>query len=861
MTPKNLTISFLLTLLIAVPGLSGMASAQDTARIRFVHAAADGPALDLYINGELAAADLVAGATSSPLPIAVGALDLAVHLAGTQAQLYSDALHLEVDSALILSAEDPAPIALLAEDLRPLEFGMTRLLVLNALEGGGAMNISAADGSFTAENVAHGAAAGPFVLPAGAIELAIAWADAAGNMSRLDAGAALSAGTSQILVIQGSLDDPQLLNSAAAVDGASESGTIRFLHAAQGAAAFDIELDDKVIVPSLAFGDHTEPLPLPSGIREIAVSLGSFAVMTDQLHIEPGQRQTILLIGSPSTLSLAAFDDGAMELDESSAGVRLINTIPHSVVNHLKLESGAIVALNVAYGEAGGAAQIVPSRQSMTLTLDIGDARGVINSPAKQFFPGVYYDLVAVPGSAFSAPRILAAETNPRRQIPATMPATESLGEPDLSASAPLAAEADASADAEVVPQETMPAESADTADAPTEIQPLTDDEPMAEQDSSGESAAASDSETADGEIAEVMPVGPFAIVAVDSGSGLHLRQYPTSEALSLAVLPAEANLTVLGRRGPSVLIADEPANELVDLSGYTVDPAAALYPIEDLPPADTWLFAMYSTPDGGAIQGWVNALYLRVYDAHSERQRLASLPLMRQNQPGKAYNTTMRPPALADSISARVVNLDEAALLNIRMANNATSQVLGQLAPGTTVGFIGMNADNTWAFVSHETDAGTVIKGWVSARYIQPLLNDQPVDFDTLRALDVTAAKRLSDDVRGSTAIALRSDAVEPSTPLRGIVGEVDINADAALHLRRQAHARTASLALIPARALLPLQGVTASGDWFKTSYDGEEGWVAAMYIVLTKDGRYYHREFLKSQLPVHDDFSSAED
>ena len=37
-------------------------------------------------------------------------------------------------------------------------------------------------------------------------------------------------------------------------------------------------------------------------------------------------------------------------------------TIPNSVVRHLQLDSGAIVALNVAYGMAGDSAQIVPGQ-------------------------------------------------------------------------------------------------------------------------------------------------------------------------------------------------------------------------------------------------------------------------------------------------------------------------------------------------------------------------------------------------------------------------------------------------------------------------------------------------------------------
>ena len=77
-----------------------------------------------------------------------------------------------------------------------------------------------------------------------------------------------------------------------------------------------------------------------------------------------------------------------------------------------------------------------------------------------------------------------------------------------------------------------------------------------------------------------------------------------------------------------------------IDLSEYTEDPAAALLPYQDLNAADTWLFIVYMTPDGGALYGWVNAFYLQVYNQNGERQRLASLTPVPQYQLGGATNT-----------------------------------------------------------------------------------------------------------------------------------------------------------------------------------------------------------------------------
>ena len=59
----------------------------------------------------------------------------------------------------------------------------------------------------------------------------------------------------------------------------------------------------------------------------------------------------------------------------------------------------------------------------------------------------------------------------------------------------------------------------------------------------------------------------------------------------------------------------------------------------------------------------------------------------------------------------------------------------------------------------------------------------------------------------------------------------------------------------MIPPDTILPLDGVTESGGWYKAQYEGEEGWVAAPYLVLSMNGRKYARGLLESQLPRFND------
>ena len=347
----------------------------------------------------------------------------------------------------------------------------------------------------------------------------------------------------------------------------------------------------------------------------------------------------------------------------------------------------------------------------------------------------------------------------------------------------------------------------------------------------------------------------PYAIVVVNQDSALHVRQYPSSNALSLGLLPPASDLLVLGRRAP----ADPDATDLsllpVDLSNYTVDPAAALRPYQDLAAADTWLFVVYMTHDGGSIYGWVSALYLQVFDRNGAPQRLASLAPVQQNQAGGATNTDIRPPTLSDHISARVSGLDAGAFLNLRIGNGASTEVLTQVAADTELELIGLDAEEAWAFVRYESPQGNRVTGWASMDYIQLLLNGSPALAASLRALDPSALPVLGDAVFGVIQPADPREPDQSEQSMSGIVGEVNVNFDAALHLRRYPDATSESLALLPPGLLLQLDGITESGGWYKVAHDGDDGWVAADYLILSMDGRQYARAFLDGQLPRFSD------
>ena len=842
----------LLALLACAASWTAMPQAQAAVYARLIHVAAATPAVDIYVNDVLAVADLPYGESSAYFSLPKGATELKASVAGTSAQLFLQTLELDssFNSIVLSSAADPR-FALIADDLRPLNFGMSRLQIVNALDDDSSIDIGPSDDDqLSGQGIAPRAILGPIELAADHFEFSLQPPSDRSEAARKAYGADLPAGTSNILVIHGRADDPQLLHATAAAEADDQSGRVRFIHAVQGAAPVDLKIDDNMIVPSLAFAAPTEHIAIPGGKHELTISLGGTVVSSTSLDVTAGQLQTVALMGTPAALKVQQYQESTRDLSESTAVVSLINAVPNSSVSRLRLASGAIVAVDVGYGEEAGAAQIAPGKHSMSMVLEIDDDRGTIQATPSHFYAGSYYNLIALPGNAFTAPKLLIAETSLLRRVSVTPPAS-------------AAAEAEATdINAEETSAETETIQATEPTEAEPEPEATIETESKAEPDRSADAAPGIEPEPsgaadAPAELGPSLVLGPYAIVNLDPSARLQLRQYPSTDALSLGLLPGQTELIVLGRRGLTKFYPGEISDLPIDFSDYTTDPAAALYPAQDLPKADTWLFVIYQTDDGGALLGWVNAFFLNVYDESGHQQRLASLPTVRQNRAGSTFNTDVRPPDLADYVTAHVHRLDAAALLNMRMANDPESEVMMQLAPDTDLILVGLDETDEWVFVDYAADSGEIYRGWVSAAYVQLLLNGMPVPPNTLRALDSSVAPKIASHIRGSIR---RIEDGEP-TPLppsddmmKGVVGEVALDPGAMLHLRRRPDAESESIALIPARTWVALSGVTENAEWVKARYAERDGWVSAHYVALLLRGRIYDRAYVLSLLPAHD-------
>ena len=837
--PRHRLAPLIGALLAALLAAGGWAQDLAPAQVRFVQLNAGLPAVNISINGELAAAELGYGDATTRLNVPAGPADLRAELPAGNVALLGETVPLPPGPSAIILLDGPGQsLHVVAEDLSSTAAGSGRLIFVNGLDQQLPVALIA-PGESLAWQLELDASADVVSneFPAGLYSVQI------GDDAEADTQApslALAAGSVNLLAVHGDPGEPQLHISSSAADSGEGDGKLRFIHAIAGAAPLDIWLDGQLFVPALAFETPMPHLAVPAGMREIAVNLGAAKILAQPLQVRADEMTTLVLMREAGGLAMLAYEDANVAVAEDSAVTRLINAIPNSVIEHLQLESGAIIALNVPFSQAGDAARILPGAQAMTLHLNIGGNRGVVPVPARHFNAGSLYTMLALPGGMFSAPRLLMLETSLARYIRSTLPADEAVPtatpvpEPTQPRDEPMP---------EPTAAEALPTVHAPT-DEPVEIAAEPSAEPTATDDKSApeETEAPKQAQT---------NIAPYAVVDLFPDSALHMRQYPSAEAMSLGLAPSASSLMILGRRGPSKTEAGEPSALPVDLSDFQ-DLAASLLPWQDLPPAETWLYAMYRTPDDGALYGWVNAQFLDVFQPDGEPQRLASLAQVGQNQAGRAYNTAIQPPELADRIAARVVGLDSHAKLNLRRRNHANSEVLSQIPPDRELGILGLDAEEAWAFVQYQPPIGNPIRGWASMRFIELLLNGAPADASALRALDPSALPEISDTEAGGIQPV---DADEPNATVDGLAGEVNVNFDSALHLRRYPDAASESLALIPPGTLLPLLGITENGGWIKARFSGAEGWVAARFLLLSLDGRKLARDFLESQLPRYDD------
>jgi len=801
----------ILTMMLAlsIPGIM----AQDTGRIRFVHVIPDAVPVDVYVNGTLAVKNLDYGQSSTYITVPAGSHTVTATAAGLTASLWEQSITVggTTQTTFIASDASAPQFAAFADNLSTPgnAVGTSRLAIIHALAGGSPVTVQLAEsvvigdsvqeaGATIVPEIAYGAKFGEFDLPSQTYVVDILPVGGSDTLIG-DVALGLTSNTSYMAVVYGTASNPEVLLLSASTNPADDTGLVRFVHGIVDGPTVDVIVNETVVVAGLTPDVPTEHIALPAGDHDVSVVVSGTdeALVSGKITVEAGEAQTVAALLIDDEIIVETFADDISGVSETTAGVSVLNSIDGASVT-VELADGTVIGEADA-GEQSDAITVDAIASGTSFTLNIDGNEGTLDGGDLVLYGGVYYNIIVLDGSVFGAPSLVVAPTS----ISQTLASAPGAGDTMLVTSDPVATEAPVEQPAEVATE------------APVE-QPV----------------VAPTEDTIVGE------------VALDPSANLNLRQYPDANALVLGQAPSGSQLIILGREGaPVALVEGDPPPPEAETF---VDPVLDLGEGQDLDPTQTWLRVLYSTPDGGEIEAWTLSQFLIITDTDGLVD-LRDLEPTPGNIPGETRNTDITPPPPPeDVVTVVVVNLNATAGLNIRRNPDANSEVLGQLSLGTVVELGGLLAsssglleDAEWAYITYSPAEGGVITGWVSTGFIDYLLNGESTDLIDL--IDEGLIEEVTSDVIGEVNASVAPvTASTPDPQEDAYVAEIALDPGANLNMRRTPSVDAEVLVQIPSGSLVIVSQRTADAEWLEVSFEGEVGWIASQFVIVTFNGQF---------------------
>lgn len=824
---RTIKLFVLAALFSALTIMAGGAAAQDaSAKIRLVHVIPGVSGLDVYVNGNLSAANLGYGEATTYMDVAAGDLKVRVTLAGVSSALWEQIIPAPAGSAqtLVSSSSDPLTFDVYEDSIGTVGLTTTRFSVIHAVNGGPNVDVIA-EGQTIATALAYRTSLNTIDAPANAYTFTVVEEGGSAETPLVPATTfGLAGRTSHMLVLYGPASAPTAMLLKAAVEPSDDAGFVRVVHGAEGAPNVDVLLNGEVVVPGLAFGEASVHIPVEAGTYDVALSVagGGSEISTLSVEVAAGSATTIAAIGSLDDLVVEAFEDNLSAITPRTAVISLINGISGATVS-LALEDGTAVAEGLGFGQISPAIRLDPSRQTLALTVLAGTVEATINIPATSLYGGVYYNLVAVRDSGKF---ILELYPTSLSQAANSAPGASA----ELTGNVPTATPV-------VVGEATAAPQATSSVAQPPTTQPVVP-------------------------VAPTAPSLPTARVVLDPGANLQLREYPRSDARSLGLAPNGTVFAVNGRAGAPI---DILTGDIVFLPDGTewIDPVTLLTDTDgdgqingDLEPSETWLNVTLATTDG-QVTAWINALYVDIRTPRGEPQLLRDLPTVPQNVAGVSEGSIVATPAPPENFARAVVfNLDPGVALNIRRTPESGGEVLGRMQSGESARLVGFGESGEWAYVEFTPAEGGTVEGWAATLYLRYEFRGRAVDLAEMTSLGLL--QPVDETTRRGSVTAGTAPLTQPTAdPLRGVnVGTVvGLDAGVSLNLRRTPDTSAEVLAQIPMGANMRVISRSGSDSWLEVEFEGTTGWVAALYTVLSFNSRAINI----TDIPVSQSFNAT--
>ncbi|PJF42444.1 MAG: hypothetical protein CUN50_04070 [Candidatus Thermofonsia Clade 1 bacterium] len=812
----GLCLAAVLIASLAAPAHSSAQGAAD-GKVRFVHGVAGAPDVDIYLDGQLAASALSFGTATRFLKVPTGTRALAVTVSGNQQPIFQGNVPIGVDfgyTVVIQGTPNALEVGLYEDDLAPTRPGHIRFGAIHAVKDAPPVDVIQVIGTTEfplAQGLAYGQPYGTVDIPLSGGDLVVvpAGAPISSTLARINQ-LPLAAGTYNTIVVLGSGPSAALLPLSEPVESnaPANSALVSFVHASAEAPAVDIYVNDVLAAVNVPFGVGLPHIWLPAGEAKIVVrAAGSSAesepALTAETTLPSGIAATVVISGALNGLTATVYPDNISPLAADQARVRLINAL-NSEIAFISLDNGTVIQSSQASG-------IELRKGAFSAEIGIfGAELGLGTTLALS--GGVLHNFILAGTS--SAPELIYVAASLSEQLGSAVA---------VDAAAPPAAATALPPDLVMAPTAT-PIVGAIPTVAPVLIPTVpvgipTVAPPVAQQPTPTPFGA----------------TGITGIVDTDPGVNLKIREYPRTDAKTLALAPSRTLLRIEGVRGPARL-----PNEPVPAATATLDPQGAR--LEDI-----WVFVAWELPDGGKITGWTKAEFLIVTDARGRRvlspAEMLAFPQVPENEFGEISSSLATPVPPDTKLIIATVNVDPGVNLQMRRTPDIAAESLALLPLGTQLvvlektevesrgGLVGEPSSLTWLYVRFTSDSGT-LTGWVNSQFVVLTRDGRPFSLDDVP----TATEIRVGGLQGSPSVAPPPPATQTIT---ATIDKVDPGAN--LHLRRNPDASSESLALIPSGTQLPVLGRNGPGTWLQVEYNGVRGWINASFVSVTRGGRAF--------------------
>lgn len=379
--------------LVAACGDDDDSSIADTgeARIRVIHASHDGPAVNVWVDGQQAISGLGFGKSSGFLSVMAGTRAVKVNVAQSGATLIDTKLDLsDGQDYTVFAVNKAASIeAVVSSDERAPASGKAKVRFVHASSDAPAVDIRVGSASGTAvfsnaafksrsSYVTVDSGAYSFVVtPAGKEQAVVSFDPAtleAGKVYTVMAIGTLEAKDSHPFVVRVFVDNADGMTSVdlkpKATTPPAKKAMVLVTHASPDAPGVDLLVDDtKVNSAALLFAQNTGYLSLDAGKRNVKVNVTGTktTVIEADLTLEAGKAYSVFAVGKVANIGAVVLSDDLSAPAKGKAHVRFVHLSPDAPAVDIVAKGVGTVFSGKAFKEATSFTPVAAG----TLTLEV----------------------------------------------------------------------------------------------------------------------------------------------------------------------------------------------------------------------------------------------------------------------------------------------------------------------------------------------------------------------------------------------------------------------------------------------------------------------------------------------------------